>query len=227
MGRRGRLAVLAVALVVGPPVLVVGAGAAMSRADHERPAALIASRRGLASILGVLRRPQTKTDLDPAVIHGLNLGVFSLAGSAVPRLMRLAIDPPAVGRIYLVPVKPLTQEAIAKLPAPLRSRAKRRLALEGHGQRLALLDGTGGGCCDTVASIEAGRAWSSSGPSPNTVVLVVPDGVARVTIRVRRPVTAIVQNNVAVFVVVQPVEDLNMFKMTWYAGSGDVIKRFG
>jgi hypothetical protein len=87
--------------------------------------------------------------------------------------------------------------------------------------------GEGGSCCDSVPSIKAGTAAFESGPSPNTVVLLVPDGVAKITLQLHSPVTAMVRNNVAAFVVRQPVENLSLGKMVWYGPTGSIVKRLG
>jgi hypothetical protein len=79
----------------------------------------------------------------------------------------------------------------------------------------------------TPAEIEAGQAWSSYGSgSGNYVVIVVPDGVARVRVAFSHPVTAPVHHNVAVFTVAQAVENLGIYNTTWYASSGTIVKRF-
>jgi hypothetical protein len=117
-------------------------------------------------------------------------------------------------KIVLVPMRPRNGTW------PPRPRGPR------SGLRLALFAG-GGGCCITVAAIEAGQDWSSyGGSSRNYVVIVVPDGVARVRVALSHPVTAPVHNNVAVLTVAQAVENLGIYKMTWYGPSGTVVKRF-
>jgi hypothetical protein len=120
-------------------------------------------------------------------------------------------------KVVLVPVRPPVGE-LWPTSGPAKGGST--------GTRLALLSG-GGGCCSTPAEIEAGQAWSSFGSAAgNYIVLVVPDGVARVTIGLARPVTSAVHDNVAAFSVPRPVENLGVYPMTWLGPSGKVLKRF-
>ena len=98
---------------------------------------------------------------------------------------------------------------------------------------LGLFDSGGGGCCSRAAGIKAGGDWTSSGPSPHTLILVVPDGVAKVTVllspgpasKPSHAVTANVHGNVAAFLSPYAVENLGVDKMIWRAADGHVIKR--
>lgn len=191
--------------------------------------------RGLSGILGVLRRPQTKADLDPALLRRLEtrsaLPFQRLMGTPVRDLIRLATITPWGDKVFLVPYRPPSRRVIEaslarlKVPAAREREEVRRLAGRGYVLGLFVL-GQGGGCCSSAAAIEAGNAALESGPSPNTVVLVVPDTVAKVTVRLRDPVSATVHNNVAAFVVQQPVENLSVDKMIWYGRTGAIVKRF-
>jgi len=90
----------------------------------------------------------------------------------------------------------------------------------------------GGTCCATAAQIEAGQDSLSSGPSPSSLVLIVPDGVAKVKIALTRKsrtersltLTAGVENNIVAFRMPQPVENLAVDRITWYGPSGAVIR---
>ena len=70
-------------------------------------------------------------------------------------------------------------------------------------------------------------------PVPNMLILVVPDGVAKVTVLLSPgpaskhsdAVTAVVHNNVAAFLSPYAVENLAIDKMIWRAADGHVIKR--
>ena len=78
--------------------------------------------RPLLSILGVLRRPQTTADRDPALLRTLNRqsqnrSLSVLDGRPVISLVRLATIAPWGAKIFLVPYRPLSRQAIAKLPA--------------------------------------------------------------------------------------------------------------
>jgi hypothetical protein len=185
----------------------------------------------------VLRRPQTKADLDPALLQELgqrSISPLAALRTPVRSLIRLAAVTPWGDKVFLVPFKRPSRPQIAKLPARLRRRVARWLARAGHGLKLGLFAG-GGGCCDTTAHIEAAGSWISGGPSPNWLVLVVPDGIARVTVSPAptqadehpQAITAAVHNNVAAFEVQQPVEDLYIDKMVWYSPSGSIVKRIG
>jgi hypothetical protein len=201
--------------------LAIGVGAVVVLHANHPPAgpapavqhALPSPARGLVGILGVLRRPQTPADRDlgpslTAVVH------HSLVGKPVESLVRVAGVTPDGQRVVLVPMQPRHG---SWPPRPSGPRT---------GLRLGLFAG-GGGCCLTPAAIEDGQAWDSAGGSSgNYVVIVVPDGVARVRVAFSHPVTAPVHDNVAVFSVPKAVENLNIYPMTWFGPSGAVVKRF-
>jgi hypothetical protein len=231
--RHVRVALLVATVVLVLTLVVVGAGGT-SLGRHQRSATvattratLRSSRLRLVDLLGVLRRPQTQADRTPRFFDQFENGAPALGGTPILPLVRLATTTSWGDKVFLVPFGPLTPKSIAKLPPHLRKRALSRLAHEQRIVRLGIVDDGGGGCCDSVASIEAGRAVLSSGPSPNSVLLVVPDGVAKVTLLLPQAATAVVHGNVAAFVVHQPVENLNINKMIWYGSSGNVVKRIG
>ena len=200
--------------------LAIGLGAVLVL-HSNRPAvvpavpvqkALPSPSRGLVGILGVLRRSQTAADRDlpPASANVLH----TFAGNPVMSLVRVAAVAPDGEKVVLVPMRP-------------RHRVwPRRFGGPRTGLRLALVAG-GAGCCLTPKAIEAGEASSSVGASTgNYVVIVVPDGVARVRVAFAHPITAPVHQNVAVFSVSQAVETLSIYRMTWFGRSGQVLKQF-
>lgn len=229
-GRRGRperpgrrpgwsSTLVAVALVAVTLAIVVGAVVTLRPAHRTGggpPAVqspLPSPARGLVGILGVLRRPQTPADRDlgPLLTRVVRQ---SRVGTPVMSLIRVAGVAPDGQKVVLVPMQPRN----GAWPP--------RAGETGSGLRLGLFAG-GGGCCSSPAAIDAGQGWVSAGSgSGNYVVLVVPDGVARVTVAFSHPITAPVRNNIAVFAVPQAVENLNIYPMTWFGTSGQVIKRF-
>jgi len=87
-------------VTVGVPVvvaIVVAIGAVAELAGRTPPGtaplpavpANASPRQALLDILGVLRRPQTKADLDPQLIRRFNHGPLLRLGSPVLSLMRL------------------------------------------------------------------------------------------------------------------------------------------
>jgi hypothetical protein len=228
------LAGLAVAAAIA-----IGIGAIVLLHAHPRasgpPAATMQTRPspppGLTGILAVLRRPQTATDLDPELPRNLEnrspLPLAALIGTPVRSLIRLATVTPWGERVFLVPTRPPTHAATAKLlaasklpPVDRRSLLDR---LERQGRRLTL--GINGPGTTTVAQIQAGDDWESTTASRNTLIVVVPNGVARVTVQLSRPLTAIVHNNVAAFDSPRPIERNSVGKMIWYTQSGAIFDR--
>jgi hypothetical protein len=208
------LAAVAIAIGVGAVlVLHYGRTAAGPPVAHGT---IPPASRGLVGILGVLRRPQTAADRNLG--SDLTRGALILRATVPVMSLARAAGVTVGGRkVVLVPVRPPVGE-LWPTPGPAGGGST--------GLRLALFSG-GGGCCSTPAEIEAGQAWSSFGSGAgNYVVLVVPDGVARVTIGLTRRVTVAVHDNVAAFRVPQPVENLGVYPMTWFGPSGKVLKKF-
>jgi hypothetical protein len=209
------------------------------RPNRPQPA-VPAGARQLTSILGVLRRPQTTADCNPALIGQLSRGAHSkytlgFEGRPVLSLMRLATIAPWGQRIYVVPfLAPTTQ-------------AKKRLPRKDQGVTVASTAGlatypvTGG---DGVpAEIEGGRDIANAdyahGEKPGSRwVMVVPDGVAKValwpatrsiahhprhlTTPGSRPIIVTVDNNIAAFRAPgfhAPGQEI------WYRSNGTVVKR--
>ncbi|MEO6857336.1 MAG: hypothetical protein ABI323_01935 [Solirubrobacteraceae bacterium] len=196
---------------------------------------MLSGARSLINILGVLRRPQTTADRDPELLSRLDRPWVALLGSPILSSVRLASTTPWGDKVFLVLLRPLTRQSIATLPTGLRPIAMRRLADEYHGDTLGLFDSTGGTCCSRPAEINAGSDWMTSGPGLNTLILVVPDGVAKVTVLSSlKPAskhpgreTAVVHDNVAAFLPPYAVENLGVNRIIWRAPNGRVIKRRG
>lgn len=94
--------------------------------------------------------------------------------------------------------------------------------------QLATIGGGGGSCCLTASSIQHGTATSTWGGSStkNYGMIIVPDGVARVTLRIGHTLTAVVRHNVAIFQLPGPIGNLGVYPMAWLSSSGAVIRRF-
>lgn len=192
------------------------------------------TRRPAGNLLRRLNRP-----------HGL---VHLFHGNLDLSLIRLASVTPWGDKVFLVPFKPNPASSISALPGvrpALATRFGRRAA---QGETLGLFDSGGGGCCSTPADIEAQGTSISSGGSgspalgaPARVILVVPDGVAKVSVLLPRQaisgepaykhpltVTAPVHNNVAAFQVNhRSVDAVGADNMIWYGPSGNIVKTIG
>lgn len=239
------LALVLIVVVVGVGALVLLAGRTQQPPATSPPGSASRSQRqALVDILGVLRRPQAKTDLNPRVLRGLNQGMP--IGSPIRSLVRMATVTPWGTKVYLVPVNKPTDKQIdsyvARLTNPesermsiahrLKAQFKHRRTFRG----LDVLVGGGQSCCSTAAQIKAGDAWTSSGssdPPTGTLVIVVPDGVAEVKVVFSRSVahenpktiTAAVNNNVVAMRTPEGVENLQAERMTWYGIAGNIIRR--
>lgn len=176
-----------------------------------------APSRSLLSILGVLRRPlghKRGFVLSPALI-----GDFALEGPVYHRqvftnYIRLVHDRSGAG-YYLVPT----------LITPCMSAIK---PYEG----VAVFGPTGGGGPATAAQIESGHSWQYGG---STASMLVPDGVATVTLRYRAlsggqrkagtdfAVVATVAGNL---IVTSWDRHSKFVSMTWRAADGRIVKTF-
>lgn len=178
--------------------------------------------RALVSELAVLRRPQTPADLNSS-----NLNLFlQLHGPADPRqqrgqpirsLIRLATVTPWGEKVYLVPF--LAPDGTATLGVV----------------------GNGGSCCATAAGIASNGTGSlSGGPSGNQVLVVVPDGVAKVAILLPRQgipgepaykhtlaITVPVHHNIAAFQSTRNADDIGLNHMIWYGPTAKIVRRIG
>ncbi len=91
----------------------------------------------------------------------------------------------------------------------------------------------GAACCASAAEIRAQGTWTTSGP-PNRVLMVVPDGVARIRLTLRTgpdphhppAVAGKVHDNVIVMRLPFAAETLSGDPVTWYGPTGRVVKRF-
>ena len=242
------LVVCSLAVVAGALVLLhARSRPAREAAGGPSTAAAAPVAQPLLRTLGVLRRAQTKSDLDPDLLKIVTrrAGLRRALGTPDVPLIRLATVTPWGSKVFLVPLKPLTTTEIDKLPPALRQVASRELGHQGNAETLSEIqltgDGGGGGCCATAGDIEhygQGSWGGSSSSGPTHAVLVVPDGVERVMLLLPRivrggraykhslAVTAPVHNNVAAFQIDRAVDDPFQY-MTWYGPTGKIIKRFG
>jgi hypothetical protein len=247
-----------VAIVVGAFVLLRGAG-------NPRPAPVNRTSgttiQHLVDILGVLRRPQTPADRalpDPSA--GRPGEAFSAAinearsGTPVLRLARLATVAPWGQKIFIDPVTPLTATRAATLEhryPQLRKAFQQLRQNEPHTVTLALYGGreTSFG---SVTDIEQGHQTTVQGPNgilgldgfapPLRVVMVIPDGVAKISFVLPRQaypgaivypaaqtITVPVHNNIAAFQTDRYIDEDHWSKigMIWYASSGASVKRIG
>jgi hypothetical protein len=233
-------AVIAALVAVGAVVLLSGHRAAVAPAQRLAIPRDAASKRTMLAILGVLRRPQTSADRAPGPLKQLNQGLP--VGSPIKALERLATVTRSGARIYLVPINKPTQAQINHSlshlsPKRARPAERRRFeALVRHEPEFRGLDlfGIGGSSgCPSAVAIVTGQCWMSSGGSAgNSVTVVVPDGVAQVSITIRprnsarlETLAASVHGNVATFQTTALVENLGQDKMVWHARSGAVIAR--
>ncbi|MGP0047969.1 MAG: hypothetical protein ACLPZR_03840 [Solirubrobacteraceae bacterium] len=205
--------------------------------------AVPAAAKQLVSELAVLRRPQTAADLNsPALQRFLRndrIPIRALRGTPIRSLIRLAAITP-FGKVFLIPFLPPTKTAIAKLPAPLRRLAAYQIAHQGHLATLGLLAAGGASGGFTPASLETEGAGISGGSSPTEVVLVIPDGVVKITVllpRQRIPgerlykhslsITVAVHDNIAAFQVDRYADAVGTENMIWYGPTGNVVRRIG
>ena len=218
---------VAVAIGVGLVFLVAG-GHDRAPLNAGRNSTSPAAARPLTRILGVLRRPQTAADV--AVESTLD-GMFHGQNPELD-LVRLAAVTPWGERVVLGTVKGQPYDALG----------------------LYVLSGAGfGGSSATVTQIETGRAWtgedSVGAPTSRSrgirLIVVVPDGVAKVTFLLaperhsgvafgwtgyaplRSPtVTVPVHNNIA-FVRVKQYCCGEFPAMRWYASDGRLVRVTG
>lgn len=222
LARAAVLALVFIAVIVGGGALVLLGG------GHNRPQTTVTApvtapagrsqHQTLLDVLGVLRRTQTPADRDlgpylTKVVRDI------AAGKPVKSLVRVAAVLPDRETVVLVPMRPRHGTVWPKGSAEGASAPKR-------GLRLAVIGAGGSACCLTPASILAGRESLTGANGPlNYAVLVVPDGVAKVTVSLKQPVTATVHNNVAVFKTPEPIQTPSAHTITWYGPNGAIVKR--
>jgi len=147
--------------------IVIGVGALFLVQGHRRSAQQAATpgRQELIDMLAVLRRAQTKADLDPQLLSRLQahepLGL-ALEGTPDVPLVRLATVTGWGAKVFLVPMKPLTakslRDALRHVPAQDRPRfnvirAARKQKTLGVFTTERGTGGGFGGCCTTAATI--------------------------------------------------------------------------
>lgn len=221
---------------------------------HSTGSPAVSGRRQLINIIGVLRRPQSKADLSPPVLSQLATGPgleAALRGTPDLALVRFATVTAWGEKLFFVPMKPPTPKALATLERqrpPFPSSLIRRISR--RGETLGVYSRGGGGGGATAADIEAGYSLGTEGAgrtfaggSTHTrLILVVPDGVAKVVFILPRQSTgagygtpvykralqfaAAVHGNVAA-VQVDRQCCTERQPMIWYAADGRVIKRIG
>jgi len=241
---------LAVAAAV---TVVIGVGALILLGSHkrsttERPAA--SGTQQLTAILGVLRRPQTKADLNQKVLSQLQ-GSSPFLGKPDLPLVRFATTTPWGERLYFVPMKPLTAQQLASLRHRFARISAHDLAhLRAQGETLSVFSSQGGGGAANAATIQAGKAMAyegagrafAGGATRTKLILVLPDGVAKVQfVLPRQPqpsvpgahiypsstkVTVRVRDNIAAAEVPRNLPGVAV-PMIWYSPDGQVLKRLG
>ncbi|MFZ0971749.1 MAG: hypothetical protein WAN22_05955 [Solirubrobacteraceae bacterium] len=242
--RAGALSTLtAVAVTL---VILVGGLILLGGAHHPPTPTVAPSAQPLTNILAVLRRPQTNVDHDPALLQRPPFRLSRLQGklgTPEPALIRLATITPWGAKVFLVPMKPPTKAALAKLPPLQRAFAEQQQARDGRSDRLGVFtvgNGGGGTCCADAHAIQQAGAAMWGGTSLITwLVLVVPDGVAKVTVLLPRQegpgarvfkrslsLTARVHNNVVAIEIDRVVDD-PLHYMIWYGQTGNFVKKFG
>jgi hypothetical protein len=165
-------------------------------------------------ILGVLRRPQTAADLKSPL-----LSVPTRPGSPGGQLIRADARRATTARggqgVYVIPLD--------TRGSPPQAR---------RGAAAVMLEGGGGGSIFTVAQIESGQANFGSysafpgrprSPGPHQMFVLVPDGVARVTVKGRgvtagEQFAAPVHGNVAIFYSAHAIYPPR--QMRWYTATG-------
>jgi len=241
------------ALVMAAAVtVVIAVGALILLGSHKQSTADRATapgRQQLTAIIGVLRRPQSRADLNQRVLSQIPSGLIFQGKPDLP-LVRFATTTPWGERLYFVPIKPLTTQQLASL-RHLPHLAARDLAnLRTQGETLSLFSAQGGGGAGNAAAIEAGKAIATQGAgrafaggsTRTKLILVVPDGVAKVQfVLPRQPqpgvpgthiypsstnVTVPVHGNVAAAEVPRNLPGVAV-PMIWYSPDGAVVKRFG
>jgi hypothetical protein len=178
----------------------------------------VSSREALIDTLAVLRRPQTAADrrvpIPPGLAHRRDMPFAARLGAPDRSLIRIAARTPWGNNVIFIPLKP------RPAPAP---RARRQ-------EVLFVFDG-GGGCCDTakeIRTVGGGGISGTVGRGRIGVVLVLPDGVDRISIVARYPqpvtISVDVHDNVAAFYA-PGYPRVFKSKITWYGRSGKVIRR--
>lgn len=156
-----------------------------------------------------------------------------LDGKPVISLVRFATVAPWGAKIFLVVYRPLTAQAIARLPK------KQRVVARATKLSLGIYAAGLSSGFQSTAAIEGGRDWANSATGQsNQFAMVLPDGVAKValwnstgSIRAHprplvaphsKPVIVTVHNNVAA---IRTRRFGSIGHEVWYGPSGKIIKR--
>jgi hypothetical protein len=183
-------------------------------------------REQLIDVLAVLRRPQTSADLHSGDIPAiLRRGSTPFSRSVDTRLVRRAGVTAWGAPLLLIPFLPAT--------AAQRRRSSFARTAESKLEGIWINSG-GGSCCYTAANVEAGNAMNEggvgsliTGKHQTRLIMLVPDGVARVEFRWHSPrldVTARVHDNVASVAANRPCCH-GIERTIWYSADGRVIRQ--
>ncbi|MFZ1994050.1 MAG: hypothetical protein WAU75_08065, partial [Solirubrobacteraceae bacterium] len=177
---------------------------------HPAPTAAASPRDRLIATVGVLRRPQTEADRDPATLRQIaRLDASSTGFRSDTAGMRLAGVTPWGEKVVLVPFRvDRTYQLLVFIGGPLwGGAATSRLRAGG------------------IMAIEPLRQPAGTG-----VVLVVPDGVARVSLAVgaQRLPSAAVRDNIAVLRAPAGLARKlrATVRVTWYGPGGAALDAF-
>jgi hypothetical protein len=240
--------------------LVIGVGALVLLGHDNRTAqstvpssghAATPGRQELISMLGVLRRPQTKADIDRALLNSVNPLMLQGGTPDVP-LMRLVITSWGE-KLYLIPMKPPSVSALRavweKISTP-RIPLRRFIAAHDMETLGFFTSNGGGGGGQTAANIQyvgsdgftgarfAGLRTAQGGYQ--YLIRVVPDDVTKVVFVVRghlghvepgipanpppTTVTATVHDNIAAARIIRKGPG-GSFEAIWYGNHDQVLKR--
>jgi hypothetical protein len=239
--------VAAVALVLLTVIVTVGAIVLVGRHSHASPSSTRpaggSSRAALISLLDVLRRPQTRADLNSPQLSELEhsaSGNTPLRGPVDLPLVRLAGWTPWGQKIFLVPFKPPTpiqadrpRDALGLLNRVARHEGERLEIVSPGLVPLPVSDfgATAGQIERQGVLAEATRACGHAESCLGVLrfVGVVPSVVARVTVSFGTTVAAAVHQNIFAVQLRVPTGDGEATGpyFTWYSNSGRVIKRIG
>lgn len=249
--RAGRLANILVTAVAVAITAAIGAGGLILLGGHRRSTvtSAVPGRQQLIDIIGALRRPQTKADLNQRILSQQDRPL-GLQGKADLPLVRFATTTPWGERLYFVPMKPPTAKQLAGFAHQTNAPARDIARVRARGETLGVFSNGGGGGDASAADIEAGDSLQTEGAgrsfaggsTKTRLILVVPDGVAKVVFVLPRQsagvqngaptykhslnVAVTVQDNVAAVQI--PRECCNgRPPMIWYAPDGQVVKRIG
>jgi hypothetical protein len=252
VGLRGIPVLLAVLVTLA---VAVGALTEIRHHAPKRPvsSSAVSGRKQLLDILAVLRRPRTAADLGLDRASLPHPGVF--IGAPDLSMIRYATVTPWGEKLFLVPFRPPTRRSLAAAERQFPQRDRPQLArtfarLASRGETLGVYSRKGGGGGVPASFIEAhgelsteGSGHAFAGGSTRTrLILVVPDGVAKVVLVLpRQPagaqygapiyphslsVAVPVHRNIAA-VQVDRQCCTSQLPMIWYAADGHVTKRIG